>query len=120
MIDPYLQQLKIKEKGETFTFQMLKAQAMKGQVKLTAMKIKRVDVRKRLTSAAIIASSKEDNGAEKSMPPQAKRVPDRNYAVMKKPLRHLPPLKRKFARSGRERSCHRRRGCSKGLIEYAS
>ncbi|TMW81319.1 hypothetical protein EJD97_010398, partial [Solanum chilense] len=76
VIDPYLQQLKIMEKGGTFTVPM------------------------RLTSTATIASSREDNGAEKSLPPQAKRVPRRNTAVMKKPPRHLPPTKEEVRKIG--------------------
>ena len=74
---------------------MEKAQKMEGQIKMTAMKLERVDVK--LTSAATIASSGEYNDAEKSLPPRTKRVPRRNTAVMKKKSsRHLPPKKKEI------------------------
>ena len=50
-------------------------------------------MRRRLTPATTIASSREDNGAGKSMPPRSKRVPSRNADMMKKLPEHLPPLK---------------------------
>ena len=76
-------------------------QQTEGQARLTAMKLEWVDERKRLTSAATIASSKEDNGAEKTLPPQAKRVLRRNSAVMKKkPPRYLPPIKEEVRKIG--------------------
>ena len=67
---------------------MVKAQKTEGQIELTAMKLERVDVK--LTSATTIASSGEDNGAEKSLTPRTKRVPTRNTAVMKKKPREAP------------------------------
>ncbi|TMW86125.1 hypothetical protein EJD97_021918, partial [Solanum chilense] len=101
MIDPYIQHLMIIEKGGTCMVPMVKAQKTEGQIRLTAMKLERVDVRKKLTSAATIASSGEDNGAEKSLPPRTKRVPRRNTAVMKeKPPRHLPPMKEEVRKIG--------------------
>ena len=104
VIDPYLQQLKIMEKGGTFTIPMVKVQATEGQVRLTAVKIERVDVRKGFTSAATIASSKEDSGVEKTLLPQAKRVLSKNSAVMKKKLRRLlPPLKEEVSKIGSRR-----------------
>ena len=92
VIDPYLQQLMIKEKGRTCMVPMVKAQKMEGQIQLTAMKLERVDVK--LTSAATIASSGEYNEVKKSLPPCTKRVLRTNTAVMKKkPPRQLPPMK---------------------------
>ena len=81
------------EKGREYTVPMVKAQAMEGQARLTAMKLEKVDVRRRLTPAKTIASSREDNGAGKTLPPRSKRVPNRNADMMKKPAEHLPPLK---------------------------
>ena len=81
------------EKGREYTVPMVKAQAMEGQARLTAMKLDRGDVRRRLTTATTIASWREDNGAGKTLPPCRKRVPSRNADLMKKPLEHLPPLK---------------------------
>ena len=100
VIDPHLQKLTIKEKGREYTVPMVKAQATEGQARVTAMKLERVDVRRRLIPAATIASSREDNGAGKSMPPRSKRVPSRNADMMKKPLEHLPPLKKEVRKIG--------------------
>ncbi|XP_010327572.1 protein DNA-DAMAGE INDUCIBLE 1-like [Solanum lycopersicum] len=69
VIDPHLEKLTIMEKGREHTVPMVKAQATEGQARLRDMKLERVDVRRRLTPAATIASSREDNGAGKSMPP---------------------------------------------------
>ncbi|XP_027769932.1 uncharacterized protein LOC107009291 [Solanum pennellii] len=94
VIDPYLQQLMVLEKGGTCMISMVKASKTEGQVRLTAMQLERVDKRKRMTSATTIASSGEHNGAEKSLPPCTKKVPRGNTVVMKeKPPRHLPPRK---------------------------
>ena len=41
VIDPYLQQLMIMEKGGTFMVPMVKAQKMEGQIQLTVMKLER-------------------------------------------------------------------------------
>ena len=79
VIDPHLQKLTIMEKGREYAIPMVKAQATEGQARLKAMKLERVDVRRRLTPAATIACSREDNGAGKTLPPRRKRVPSRNY-----------------------------------------
>ena len=67
------------EKGREYAIPMVKAQATEGQARLTTMKLERVDMRRRLTSATTIASSREDNGAGKTLPPRRKRVPSRNH-----------------------------------------
>ena len=65
------------------------------------MQLERIDKRKRMTSAATIASSGEDNGAEKSLPPCTKKVPRGNAVVMQeKPPRHLPPRKEEVRKIG--------------------
>ena len=93
VIDRHLQRLTIMKKGREYTVPMVKAQETEGQARLTIMKLERVDMRRRLTPATTIASSREDNGAEKTLPPRM-RVPSRNTAVMKKKSpRHLPPMK---------------------------
>ena len=56
------------------------------------MKLDRVDVRRSLTPAATIASSREDNCPGTTLSPRRKKVPSKNADVMKKPLEHLPPL----------------------------
>ena len=72
---------------------------MEGQIQLTSTKLERVDVK--LTLASTIASFREDNDAEKSLPPRTKRDPIRNSTVMKKkPLRHLPPMKEEVRKIG--------------------
>ena len=88
------------EKGREYTVPMVKAQVTEGQGRLTAMKLERVDVKRRLTLAATIASSREDNGAGKSMPPRNKRVPSRNADMMKKTPEHFPPLKEEVRKIG--------------------
>ncbi|XP_027768531.1 protein DNA-DAMAGE INDUCIBLE 1-like [Solanum pennellii] len=101
VIDPYLQRLMIMEKGGTCMVPMVKAQKTEGQIRLTAVKLERVDERKKKTSTATIASLGEDNGAEKSLPPRSKKVPRRNTAVMKeKPPRQLPPMKEEVRKIG--------------------
>ena len=52
VIDPYLQQLMVMEKGGTCMVPMMKAQKTEGQVRLTAMKLERVNEGKKMTSAA--------------------------------------------------------------------
>ena len=54
VIDPHLKILTIMEKGREYTVPMVKAQATEGQARLTAMKLERVDMRKRLTPATTI------------------------------------------------------------------
>ena len=71
------------EKGREYAIPMVKAQATEGQARLTAMKLERVDVKRKLTLAATIASSREDNGAGKTLSPCRKRVPSRNADLMK-------------------------------------
>ena len=88
------------EKGREYTVPMMKAQATEGQARLTAMKLERVDGRRRLSPAATIASSREDNGAGKTLPPRRKRVPSRKADVMKKLPEHLPPLKEEVRKIG--------------------
>ena len=88
------------EKGREYEIPMVKVHATEGQDRLTAMKLERVDVRRRLTPAATIASSREDNGAGKTLPPRRKRVPSRNADLMKKPPEHLPPLKEEVRKIG--------------------
>ena len=78
VIDPHLQKLTIMEKGREYAIPMVKAQATEGQARLKAMKLERVDVRRRVTPAATIESSREDNGAGETLPPRRKRVPSRN------------------------------------------
>ena len=73
VIDPHLQKLTIKEKGREYTVPMVKAQATEGQARLTTMKLERVDLRRRLTPAVTIASSREDNGARNTLLPRRKR-----------------------------------------------
>ena len=79
---------------------MVKAQVTEGQARLTAMKLDRGDVRRRLTTATTIASSREDNGARKTLLPRSKRVPSRNADVLKKSPEHLPPLKEEVRKIG--------------------
>ena len=79
VIDPHLQKLTIMEKGREYAIPMVKAQATEGRSRLTAVKLERVDVRRRVTPAATIEGSREDNGAGKTLPPRRKRVPSRNY-----------------------------------------
>ena len=80
---------------------MVKAQATEGWARLTAMKLKWVDVRKRLTSATTIASSGENNGAGKSLSMRTKRVSSRNTDVLKKkPSRNFPPMKEEVRKIG--------------------
>ena len=64
------------------------------------MKLERVDVGRRLTPAATIVSSREDNGAGKTLPSRSKRVPSRNADMMKKPPEHLSPLKEEVRKIG--------------------
>ena len=73
VIDPHLQKLTIMEKGREYAIPMVKAQATEGQARLTAMKLERVDVKRKLTLAATIASSREDNGAGNTLLPRRKR-----------------------------------------------
>ena len=63
VIDPHLQKFTIMEKGREYTVHMVKAQATEGQARLTAMKLERGDVKRRLTPTTTIACSREDNGA---------------------------------------------------------
>ena len=79
VIDPHLKKLTIREKGREYAIPMVKVQATEGQARLTAMKLERVDVRRRVTPAATIESSREDNGAGETLPPRRKRVPSRNH-----------------------------------------
>ena len=88
------------EKGREYTVPMVKAQATEGQARLTAMKLERVDVRRRLTLVATTASLREDNGAGKSLPPRRKTVPSWDADMMKKPPEHLPPLKEEVRKIG--------------------
>ncbi|TMW91091.1 hypothetical protein EJD97_014797 [Solanum chilense] len=71
-----------------------KARKTEGQVRLTAMQLEKSNKRKGTTYATTIASSREDNGAKKSLPLRTKKVPRENNVVMpKKPPRPLPPRK---------------------------
>ena len=88
------------EKRREYTVPMVKAQAAEGQARLTSMKLERVDVRRRLTAAATIASSREDNGVRKTLLPRSKRVLSRNADVLKKSPEHLPPLKKEVRKIG--------------------
>ena len=56
VIDPYLQQLLIMEEGGTCMVPMGKAPKTEGQVQLTAMQLERAKERKKIISAATIAS----------------------------------------------------------------
>ena len=100
VIEPHLQKLTIMEKGREYAIPMVKAQATEGQARVTAMKLERVDVRRRLIPAATIASSREDNGAGKTLLPRNKRVPSRNADVMKKTPEYLPSLKEEVRKIG--------------------
>lgn len=73
---------------------MVKAPKTKGQVRLTAMQLKKNLKKEKSTFVAAIASLKEDNAAKKVMPLCTKKVPKRNNVVMlKKQSRHSPPRK---------------------------
>ena len=59
-----------------------------------AMQLKKNSKKEKSTFVATISSSKEDNGAKKSLPPCTKKVPRGNNVMMpKKTSRHLPPRK---------------------------
>ncbi|TMX03891.1 hypothetical protein EJD97_013091 [Solanum chilense] len=92
VIDPYLQQLLVIEQGGTCIFPMVKAPKKEGQVRLTAMKLKKNPKKEKLTYLATITSLNEHNGDKKSYTPCTKKVPRGNNVVMPKKLsRRLPP-----------------------------
>ena len=65
-----------------------------GQVRPTAMQLKKNPKKEKSTFLAIITSLKEDNGAKKSLSPGMKKLPRENNVVMpKKSPRRLPPRK---------------------------
>ena len=53
VIDRHLQRLTIMKKGREYTVPMVKAQETEGQARLTAIKLERVDVRRRLSPAKV-------------------------------------------------------------------
>ena len=66
-----------------------------------AMQLKKNSKKEKSTFVATISSSKEDNGAKKSLPPCTKKVPRGNAVVMQeKPPRHLPPRKEEVRKIG--------------------
>ena len=71
-----------------------KAPKTEGQVRLTAVQLEESNKKKGTTFVATITSSKEENGAKKSLPQCMKKLLRGSNVVMpKKPSRRLPPWK---------------------------
>lgn len=71
-----------------------KAPKTEGQVRLTGVQLEESNKKKGTTFVATITSSKEENGAKKSLPQCMTKHPRGNNIVMpKKPPRRLPPRK---------------------------
>ncbi|TMW84639.1 hypothetical protein EJD97_024733 [Solanum chilense] len=80
--------------GGTCMIPLGKAPKTEGQVRLTAMQLKENPKKEKSTVVTTITSSKEENGAKKSLPQCLKNVPRGNNVVMpKRPPRRLPPRK---------------------------
>uniref|UniRef100_M0ZXX2 Uncharacterized protein n=1 Tax=Solanum tuberosum TaxID=4113 RepID=M0ZXX2_SOLTU len=92
VIDPYLQQLLVMEQGGSCMVPLVKVPTMEERVCLMTMQLEKNPKKKESTFIATTASSKEVNGAKRSLPPRTKKVPKENNVVMpKKPPRRLPP-----------------------------
>ncbi|TMX00018.1 hypothetical protein EJD97_001535 [Solanum chilense] len=117
VIDPYLQRLIVVEKGGTSMVSMVKGPKTDGQVRLTAMQLKKNPKKEKLTFLATITSLKEDNGAKKSLPPGMKKLPRENNVMMpKKPPRRLPPKKEVDHEAELEEIKKQLKSCARALI----